>query len=155
MQCLFSRGRINNMYQLIHTDKNTGARAGKLRTNHGIIETPAFMPVATKATVKTITTDELYEMGTEVLISNAFHLLLAPGMEVIRKAGGLHKFMNWKGGIFTDSGGFQMIRKDFPFKINDEGIIYKNLRDGKKYSYTPEICLDEPEAAWKRCGHDT
>ncbi|MFZ3383485.1 MAG: tRNA guanosine(34) transglycosylase Tgt [Candidatus Methanoperedens sp.] len=129
------------MYQLIHTDKNTGARAGKLRTNHGIIETPAFMPVATKATVKTITTDELYEMGTEVLISNAFHLLLAPGMEVIRKAGGLHKFMNWKGGIFTDSGGFQMIRKDFPFKINDEGIIYKNLRDGKKYSYTPEICL--------------
>ena len=129
------------MYQLIHTDKNTEARAGKLRTNHGIIETPAFMPVATKATVKTITTDELYEMGTEVLISNAFHLLLAPGMEVIHKAGGLHKFMNWKGGIFTDSGGFQMIRKDFPFKINDEGIIYKNLRDGKKYSYTPEICL--------------
>jgi len=127
------------MYKLIHTDKNTGARAGKLRTNHGIIDTPAFMPVATKATVKTITTDELYEMGTQVLISNAFHLLLAPGMEVIHRAGGLHKFMNWKGGIFTDSGGFQMIRKDFPFKINDEGIIYKNLRDGKKYSYTPEI----------------
>src|SRR5659263_96665 len=130
------------MYKLIHTDKNTGARAGRLGTNHGIIETPAFMPVATKATVKTITTDELYEMGTEVLISNAFHLLLAPGMEVIHRAGGLHKFMNWKGGIFTDSGGFKMIRKDFPFKINDEGIIYKNLRDGKKYSYTPEICLE-------------
>jgi queuine tRNA-ribosyltransferase len=130
------------MYKLIHTDKNSGARAGKLLTNHGVIDTPAFMPVATKATVKTITPDELGEMGTQVLISNAFHLFLAPGMEVIRKSGGLHKFMNWKGGIFTDSGGFQMIRKDFPFKITDEGITYKNLRDGKKYSYTPEICLE-------------
>ncbi|VVB96387.1 tRNA-guanine(15) transglycosylase [uncultured archaeon] len=129
------------MYELIHTDKNTGARAGKLRTSHGVIDTPAFMPVATKATVKTLTPEELYDMGTQVLISNAFHLLLAPGMEVIRRAGGLHKFMNWEGAIFTDSGGFQMIRKDFPFKINDEGITYKNLRDGKKYSYTPGICL--------------
>lgn len=130
------------MYELIHTDKDTCARAGKLRTNHGIIETPAFMPVATKATVKTITPDELHEMGTQVLISNAFHLMLSPGMEVIRKADGLHKFMNWDGGIFTDSGGFQMIRKDFPFKITDDGITYKNLRDGKKYNYTPEICLE-------------
>ena len=130
------------MYKLIHTDKNSGARAGKLMTNHGIIDTPAFMPVATKTTVKTITPDELNDMGTQVLISNAFHLFLAPGMEVIRKAGGLHKFMNWNGGIFTDSGGFQMIRKDFPFKITNEGITYKNLRDGKKYSYTPEICLE-------------
>jgi queuine tRNA-ribosyltransferase len=141
MQCWFS-GKGIEMYKLIHTDKKTGARAGTLRTNHGIIETPAFMPVATKATVKTLTTDELYEMGTEVLISNAFHLLLAPGIEAIRKAGGLHRFMNWQGGIFTDSGGFQMIRKDFPFKITDEGITYKNLRDGRKYSYTPEICLE-------------
>ncbi len=130
------------MYQLIHTDKYSGARAGKLYTNHGIMNTPAFMPVATKATVKSISTHELYEMGTEALISNAFHLMLAPGMEVIRKASGLHEFMNWQGVIFTDSGGFQMIRKDFPFKITDEGITYKNLRDGKKYSYTPEICLE-------------
>ncbi len=130
------------MYELIHTDKNTGARAGKLRTNHGVIDTPAFMPVATKATVKTLVPEELYDMGTQALISNAFHLLLAPGMEVIRRAGGVHKFMNWERAIFTDSGGFQMIRKDFPFKINDEGITYKNLRDGKKYSYSPEICLE-------------
>src|SRR5659263_711833 len=130
------------MFKLIHTAKNSGARAGKLITNHGIIDTPAFMPVATKATVKTITPDELGDIGTQVLISNAFHLFLAPGMEVIRQAGGLHKFMNWKGGFFTDSGGFQMIRKDFPFKITDEGVIYKNLRDGKKYAYTPEICLE-------------
>jgi queuine tRNA-ribosyltransferase len=130
------------MFKLIHTDKNTRARAGNLRTNHGIIDTPAFMPVATKGTVKTITPEELHEMGTQVLISNAFHLLLAPGMEVIRKAGGLHKFMHWERAIFTDSGGFQMIRKDFPFKITDEGFTYKNPRDGKKYFYTPETCLE-------------
>lgn len=130
------------MYELIHKDKNTGARAGKLRTNHGIIDTPAFMPVATKATVKTLTPEELYDMGTQALISNAFHLFLSPGMDVIQKAGGLHEFMHWKQAIFTDSGGFQMIRKDFPFKITDEGITYKNPRDGKKYYYTPEICLN-------------
>ena len=130
------------MYELIHTDKKTGARAGLLKTNHGTIETPAFMPVATKATVKTLTPEELCDMGTEVLISNAFHLFLAPGIEIIKKAGGLHKFMNWNGGIFTDSGGFQMIRKDFPFKITDENITYKNPRDGKKYSYSPQLCME-------------
>lgn len=130
------------MFELIHIDKNTGARVGKLRTNHGIIDTPAFMPVATKGTVKTIIPEELNEMGTPALISNAFHLLLAPGMEVIKKSGGLHEFMHWEKAIFTDSGGFQMIRKDFPFKITDEGFTYKNPRDGKKYSYTPESCLE-------------
>ncbi len=130
------------MYELIHTDKNTGARAGKLKTNHGIVDTPAFMPVATKGTVKTLIPEELYAMGTHALISNAFHLFLAPGMEIIQKAGGLHKFMHWERAIFTDSGGFQMIRKDFPFKITDEGITYKNPRDGKKYSYTPKMCLE-------------
>ncbi len=130
------------MFELIHTDKNTGARVGKLRTKHGIIDTPAFMPVATKGTVKTITPEELREIGTQVLISNAFHLLLAPGMEVVKRSGGLHKFMHWERAIFTDSGGFQMIRKDFPFKITDEGFTYKNPRDGKKYSYTPESCLE-------------
>ncbi len=140
IQCLFLRK--DNLFQLIHTDRISGARAGRLGTNNGIIETPAFMPVATKGTVKTITPDELIELGTEVLISNAFHLMLAPGIDIIRKAGGLHKFMNWHKGIFTDSGGFQMIRKDFPFKITDAGITYKNLRDGKKYSYTPEVCLE-------------
>jgi queuine tRNA-ribosyltransferase len=130
------------MYALIHKDKKTDARAGMLRTNHGIINTPAFMPVATKGTVKTLTPEEVSNIGIQVLISNAFHLFLAPGMEVIKRAGGLHEFMNWKGAIFTDSGGFQMIRKDFPFKITDEGITYKNPRDGTNYSYTPRICLE-------------
>src|SRR3990172_2395373 len=139
MRCLFTNRDV--MYELIHIDKNTGARAGKLRTAHGTIDTPAFMPVATKATVKTLAAEELYKMGTQVLISNAFHLFLARGAEVIKRAGGLHEFMHWRRAIFTDSGGFQMIRKDFPFKITDEGITYKNPRDGKKYFYTPELCL--------------
>jgi queuine tRNA-ribosyltransferase len=130
------------MFELIHKDKNTVARAGKLSTNHGIMDTPAFMPVATKGTVKTITPEELHKIGTQAVISNAFHLLLAPGMEVIKRSGGLHEFMHWERAIFTDSGGFQMIRKDFPFKITDEGFTYKNPRDGKKYSYTPESCLE-------------
>ncbi len=130
------------MYELVHTDKNTGARAGELTTANGIIDTPAFMPVATKGVVKTLIPEELYDMGTQALISNAFHLFLSPGMEVIRKSGSLYEFMHWKRAIFTDSGGFQMIRRDFPFKMTDEGITYKNPRDGKKYTYTPEICLE-------------
>lgn len=129
------------MYELIHKDKHTGARAGKLRTQHGIIETPLFMPVATKATVKSLSPEELYEMNTHAIISNAFHLFLTPGIEVIQKAGGVHRFMNWSKCIFTDSGGFQMIRKDFTFKVMQEGITYKNPRDGKTHSYSPQLCM--------------
>lgn len=130
------------MYELIHNDKKTGARAGKLRTSHGLIETPCFIPVATKATIKTLVPEELYDMGSQAIICNAFHLFLSPGIEVIKKAKGLHEFMHWERAIFTDSGGFQMIRKHFSFKVTDKGIAYKNPSDGKRYSYTPEICLE-------------
>ncbi len=131
------------MFELVHEniDAATGARAGQLKTVHCIIDTPCFMPVATKATVKTLTPQELDAMGTQAIISNAFHLYLRPGAGIIEKAGGLHRFMNWYGSIFTDSGGFQIIRKDFPFKITDSGLIYKNPRDGKKYTYSPEECI--------------
>ena len=122
------------MYELIHADKNTGARAGKLMTGHGIIETPAFMPVATKATVKTLTPEELCDMGTQALISNAFHLLLAPGMEVIQKASGLHKFMHWKRAIFTDSGGLQMIRKDSLSRLRMRESLIKIRVTGRNTS---------------------
>ncbi|MFQ6071193.1 MAG: tRNA guanosine(34) transglycosylase Tgt [Methanosarcinales archaeon] len=134
------------MYEIIHVDKNSNARVGKLYTSHGIIETPTFMPVATKGSVKTLSSDELIEIGTQAIISNAFHLYLRPGMEVIKKIGSLHKFMNWNRAIFTDSGGFQMIRKDFQFKVTDSGLIYKNPRDGKKYYYTPEKCMEVHKA---------
>src|SRR5665648_1040076 len=105
------------MFEITHRDTTTAARRGKLTTAHGIVDTPAFMPVATKATVKTLTPDDLYASDVQMIISNAFHLFLAPGIDIIKKAGGLHKFMNYTGGadenrqhaIFTDSGGFQII----------------------------------------------
>ena len=91
------------MFNVSHEDRTTSARVGSIETAHGTVDTPAFMPVATKAYVKTVTPDELYEMGTQVVISNAFVLYLRPGLETVTKAGGLHKFMNWTGAIFKIS----------------------------------------------------
>ncbi len=130
------------MFNLTHEDTTTAARVGQLETAHGSVDTPAFMPVATKAYVKTVTPDELYEMGTQVIISNAFVLYLRPGLETVTKAGGLHKFMNWDGAIFTDSGGFQIIRKDFKAQVKDECIIFQDPYDGTKHELTPEKCMD-------------
>ena len=130
------------MFEVVHQEKTSGARVGKLTTHHQVVDTPAFMPVATKATVKTLTPQEIREMGTQAIISNAFHLYLSPGHELIHEAGGLHKFMDWDGAIFTDSGGFQILRKEFKFKQNNQGISYVNSRDGKRYMYTPEMCME-------------
>lgn len=132
------------MFELVHLDRD--ARMGRLSTTHGAIDTPAFLPVATKATVKTLTPEEILETGAQAIISNAFHLYLSPGIEVIREAGGLHKFMSWWGAVFTDSGGFQMIRRDFKLNIKEDGISYKNPRDGEKYLYTPEECIKAQDA---------
>ncbi len=131
-----------DMFEIVHQEKTSGARVGKLTTHHQVVDTPAFMPVATKATVKTLTPQEIREMGTQAIISNAFHLYLSPGHELINEAGGLHKFMDWDGAIFTDSGGFQILRKEFKFKQNNQGISYVNSRDGKRYMYTPEMCME-------------
>ena len=130
-----------DMFEIVHQENSSNARVGKLTTHHQIVDTPAFMPVATKATVKTLTPKEIREMGTQAIISNAFHLYLSPGHELIHEAGGLHKFMDWDGAIFTDSGGFQILRKEFKFKLNNQGISYVNSRDGKRYMYTPEMCM--------------
>jgi queuine tRNA-ribosyltransferase len=127
------------MFRLI--TENNGARLGELGTSHGTVTTPVFMPVATKATVKTLTAHELENTNTQAIISNAFHLYLTTH-DVITQAGGLHSFMNWHRVIFTDSGGFQIIRKDFKFKITEKGIHYTNPRDGRKHTYTPELCME-------------
>lgn len=95
-------------YELIAEDKKTGARAGLLHTPHGTFKTPMFMPVGTQATVKTVTPEELEDMGAQIILSNTYHLFLRPGTDLIREAGGLHSFMNWPKGILTDSGGFQV-----------------------------------------------
>ena len=96
------------MYTLLKKDKNTEARLGKIITSHGEVDTPNFMPVGTSASVKTLTPQDLKSVGTQIILSNAYHLLLRPGAQIIENAGGLHKFMNWDGPILTDSGGFQV-----------------------------------------------
>src|SRR5690554_5116137 len=95
-------------YELLHVCKQSGARLGKLHTPHGVIETPIFMPVGTQATVKTLSPEELKSMKTQIILSNTYHLWLQPGDDIIKEAGGLHKFMSWDGPILTDSGGFQV-----------------------------------------------
>ncbi len=125
------------MFRIISEDGL--ARVGVLKTRHGEIKTPFFMPVATKATVKTLTPEDLKHCGTEAIISNSLHLFLRPGLEIIEMHGGLHEFMRFPGVIFTDSGGFQMIRKGFFVSADDSGITFQSPYDGRKYKFTPEF----------------
>ncbi len=133
-------------YKVITEDKLTSARLGELSTPHGVVRTPAFMPVATKGTVKTVSVDELKELGTEAIIANALHLHIRPGENVIAELGGLHKFMLWDRVIFTDSGGFQMIRKNFNIKRSEEGLMFRDFFNGSKRTFTPEMCMDIQKA---------
>lgn len=121
------------MFEIVAEDAHSNARIGRLRTSHGMIETPCFMPAATKATVKTLSTDELEAMGIEAIIVNAFHLYLEPYLDVIEKVG-VHKFMCWDKAIFTDSGGYQGIR-NFNLKITPQGLKFKFHSDK---TFTPE-----------------
>lgn len=125
-------------YELIKTDKKTGARLGKLHTPHGTFDTPMFMPVGTLATVKTMSPDELKEIGAGVILSNTYHLWLRPGETIVEGAGGLHKFMNWDRGILTDSGGFQVFSLSDLREIDEEGVRFRNHLNGEKLFLTPE-----------------
>lgn len=125
-------------YELIKKDKQTGARLGILHTPHGSYETPMFMPVGTLATVKTMSPEELKEMGAGVILSNTYHLWLRPGHEIVREAGGLHKFMNWDQAILTDSGGFQVFSLSKFRKIEEEGVHFRNHLSGEKLFLSPE-----------------
>ncbi len=126
------------MFNLIHKDKDTKARLGKVTTAHGEFETPAFMPVGTQATVKTLSNEELKGCGVQILLSNAYHLYLRPGEDIIKAAGGLHKFMNWDRPILTDSGGFQVFSLAVLRKVSDEGVEFQSHIDGSKHLLTPE-----------------
>jgi queuine tRNA-ribosyltransferase len=126
------------MFKLIHNDKNSKARLGILITANGEIDTPCFMPVGTQGTVKTLSPKELEEGGAKIVLSNAYHLFLRPGTEVIRKAGGLHKFMSWKGSILTDSGGYQIFSLALLRKVSDRGVQFQSHIDGMKHFLTPE-----------------
>ena len=129
-------------YELIKTCKQTGARLGKVHTPHGSFDTPAFMPVGTLATVKTMAPEDLKEMGAGIILSNTYHLWLRPGHEIIREAGGLHKFMNWDRAILTDSGGFQVFSLSEFRKIEEEGVHFRNHMSGEKLFLSPEKAME-------------
>ncbi|WP_408007059.1 tRNA guanosine(34) transglycosylase Tgt [Pseudalkalibacillus sp. A8] len=129
-------------YEHIKTCKQSGARLGKVHTPHGMFETPVFMPVGTLATVKTMSPEELDEMGAGIILSNTYHLWLRPGHDIVREAGGLHKFMNWDGAILTDSGGFQVFSLSDLRKITEEGVHFRNHLSGEKLFLTPEGAMD-------------
>jgi queuine tRNA-ribosyltransferase len=131
-----------DFFQLRITDHNTKARSATLFTANGIIETPVFMPVGTQATVKTLSPDELYEIRSQIILANTYHLYLRPGDGLIRGFGGLHRFMNWKKPILTDSGGFQVFSLKDIRKINAEGVLFQSHLDGSRHMFTPEKVLD-------------
>jgi len=129
-------------YELLHTCKQTGARLGIVHTPHGSFETPAFMPVGTQATVKTMSPEELKEMNAGIILSNTYHLWLRPGNDIVKEAGGLHKFMNWDRPILTDSGGFQVFSLSQFRKIEEEGVHFRNHLNGDKLFLSPEKAME-------------
>ena len=131
--------------EIKHIDKTTGARYGILHTPHGNVEVPAFMPVGTLATVKGLSPEELKDMGAGTILSNTYHLSIRPGADLVAKAGGLHKFMNYDGPILTDSGGFQVFSLGELRKITEEGVHFKNHLNGDKLFFSPEVSIDIQE----------
>ena len=124
------------------------ARAGILRTAHGEVRTPAFMPVGTKATVKSVDPDELHALGADIVLGNTYHLHFRPGEELIAELGGLHTFMGWDGAILTDSGGFQVFSlRDTLLAADDDGVTFRSVYDGRPERFTPELSARDPGAA--------
>ena len=128
-------------FEIKQTDP-TGARRGRLTTPHGQIETPAFMPVGTAATIKALTHEALEELGATIILANTYHLYLRPGHELIRKLGGLHQFMSWQRAILTDSGGYQVFSLSALRKITDEGVTFRSHLDGSEHLLTPEKAVE-------------
>ena len=133
-------------FEVHKEDTRTRARLGTLHLTHGDVQTPIFMPVGTQATVKTMSPDELKEIGTQIMLSNTYHLFLRPGHELIRDMGGLHKFMHWDKPILTDSGGFQVFSLSEIRKIREEGVEFRSHLDGSKIFITPEYDMEIQEA---------
>ena len=130
------------MFELLTTDPATKARRGRLTTPHGVIETPAFMPVGTQGSVKAVSPRELRELEAQIILGNTYHLFVRPGMEVMRHFGGLHRFMNWDGPILTDSGGYQIFSLAKIRKITEEGAHFQNHLDGTPTFISPEIAME-------------
>lgn len=133
-------------YELLHVCKQSGARLGRIHTPHGVIHTPVFMPVGTQATVKAMSPDELHTIGAPIILSNTYHLYLRPGHDLVKEAGGLHRFMNWSGSILTDSGGFQVFSLAGLRKLSDDGAVFQSHLDGSYHTFTPEKSIEVQNA---------
>lgn len=133
-------------YEIVKECERTGARLGRLTTPHGVIDTPAFMPVGTMATVKSLTPEEVESVGSQIILSNTYHLYLRPGHELIRQAGGLREFMRWRRPILTDSGGFQVFSLSKIRKITDDGCEFSSHIDGSRHFFTPEKSIEVQKA---------
>lgn len=137
----------NNFHFTIETSdiSGTNARVGKISTRHGCFVTPVFMPVGTRAVVKTMTPEELKQAGASIILSNTYHLAVRPGEELIAKMGGLHEFMAWEGPILTDSGGFQVFSLADLCKLSDDGVVFRSHINGDKFIFTPERVIEIQE----------
>ena len=134
---------MDPVFKIISSDKNSSARVGVIKTPHGEINTPVFMPVGTQATVKGVHQRELEnDIEAEIILGNTYHLYLRPGIEVLENAGGIHKFMNWNKNILTDSGGYQVYSLSSNRKINENGVEFKSHIDGSKHLFTPEYTIE-------------
>ncbi len=133
-------------FELIKTEKNGRARLGRGHTAHGVFHTPAFIPVATQATVKALTPEELRQVGAEIILSNTYHMYLRPGHERIRKLGGLHPFMHWEYPLLTDSGGFQVFSLNSLVRVSQEGVLFQSHLDGSRHWISPEKAIEIQEA---------
>ncbi|HMV14571.1 MAG TPA: tRNA guanosine(34) transglycosylase Tgt [Chitinophagales bacterium] len=130
-------------YEILHTDKHSSARAGKISTAHGDIETPIFMPVGTQGTVKAVHFTELEtDIKAQIILGNTYHLYLRPGLEILQKAGGLHAFNTWQKPILTDSGGYQVYSLSHRRKLNEQGVTFQSHIDGSRHLFTPENVMD-------------
>lgn len=129
-------------FTLVQKDEACRARLGLLHTPHGTVETPIFMPVGTQATVKTMTPEEVRDVGGRMILSNTYHLYLRPGHELVREAGGLHRFMNWYGPILTDSGGFQVFSLSPLRRVSEEGVTFRSHIDGSEHFFSPEKAME-------------
>src|SRR5437667_7075463 len=128
------------MFELLAQDSK--ARRGRLTTAHGVIDTPAFMPIGTQGTVKAVTPRELREMNAQIILGNTYHLFVRPGLDVIKHFGGLHNFISWDGPILTDSGGYQIFSLANLCKITDDGVEFQNHIDGARAFISPEIAME-------------
>src|ERR1043166_3425977 len=129
-------------FQRLATDSHSRARYGRLTTVHGVIDTPAFMPIGTQGSVKAVSPRELREIKAQIVLGNTYHLFVRPGLDVIKNFGGLHKFMNWDGPILTDSGGYQIFSLAKRRKITEEGVHFQNHVDGTPAFISPEVAME-------------